>query len=39
MPSLLQYSLNFIIRNEKLLLGTFAFALMLICGEETPPVN
>jgi len=39
MPSLLLQSLVFLIRNEKLLLGAFALALMLISGEEYPPGN
>jgi hypothetical protein len=39
MPSLLQRSLSFMICNEKLLLGAFALALMLICGEEFPPAG
>ncbi len=39
MPSLLQQSLIFLLRNEKLILGAFALALMFISGDEFPPGN
>ena len=39
MPSLLNQSLVFLVRNEKLLLGAFALIFAVITGEEFPPIN